>query len=179
MNLDCRCSVCSQTLIPWKWTRYSLSHVWLYATPKTAACHAPLSMGFSRQEYWSGLPCPPPGDLPDSGIQPRFPSLQVDSLLSEPPGRPTNSSDCLSVPWNQADINDNNIWAEETRETAPSASLHPDLCPVVSSARKARHRLSVPGKANMSSPICPLVPWAVKDPLLGSYTFCPLLYHTE
>ena len=49
----------------------------------TVVCHTPLSMGFSRQEYWSGLPCPPPGDLPDPGIEPSFPpspALQVDSL---------------------------------------------------------------------------------------------------
>ena len=47
-----------------------LSCVRLFATPWTAACQAPLSMGFSRQEYWSGLPCPPPGDLPNPGIEP-------------------------------------------------------------------------------------------------------------
>ena len=58
-------------------------------TPKTVACQAPLSMGFSRQGYWSGLPCPPPGDLPNPGIEPRCPSLQADSLPSEPPGKPT------------------------------------------------------------------------------------------
>ena len=46
------------------------SRVWLFATPWTSACQAPLSMGFPRQEYWSGLPCPPPGDLPDPGIKP-------------------------------------------------------------------------------------------------------------
>ena len=46
--------------------------------------------GFSRQEYWSGLPCPPPGDLPNQGIEPRSPALQADSLLSEPPGKPKN-----------------------------------------------------------------------------------------
>ena len=44
--------------------------------------------GFSRQEYWSGLPCPPPGDLPSPGIELRSPTLQVDSLPSEPPGKP-------------------------------------------------------------------------------------------
>ena len=49
-------------------------------TPWTAACQAPLSMGFSRQEYWSGLPFPSPGDLPDPGIEPMSPSLQADSL---------------------------------------------------------------------------------------------------
>ena len=57
-------------------------------TPWTAIRQAPLSMKFSRQEYWSGLPCPPPGDLPDPGIKPRSPALQVDSLLSEPRGKP-------------------------------------------------------------------------------------------
>ena len=66
----------------------SLSHVQLLATPWTVAYQAPLSMGFSRQEYWSGLPCPPPGDLPDPGIEPRSPALQADSLLFEPPGKP-------------------------------------------------------------------------------------------
>ena len=44
--------------------------------------------GFSRQEYWSGLPCPPPGDLPNPGIEPKFPTLQADSLPSEPSGKP-------------------------------------------------------------------------------------------
>ena len=48
-------------------------------------------MGFSRQEYWSGWPCPPPGDLPSPGIKPRSPALQTDSLLSEPPGKPKNT----------------------------------------------------------------------------------------
>ena len=47
--------------------------------------------GFSRQEYWSGLPCPPPGDLPNPGTEPRFPALQADSLSSEPPGKPYHS----------------------------------------------------------------------------------------
>ena len=51
-----------------------------FATPWTAAHQAPLSMGFSRQEQWSGLPCPPPGDRPNPGIEPTSPALQVDSL---------------------------------------------------------------------------------------------------
>ena len=50
-------------------------------TPGTVAHHAPLSMVFSRQEYWSGLPCPPAGDLPDPGIKPTSLALQLDSLL--------------------------------------------------------------------------------------------------
>ena len=66
----------------------SLSRVQLFVTPLTIAHKAPLSMEFSRQEYWSGLPFPSPGDLPDSGIKPRSPVLQADTLLSEPPGKP-------------------------------------------------------------------------------------------
>ena len=62
----------------------SLSHVRLLATPWTVAYQAPLSMGFSRQEYWSGLPFPSSGDLPDPGIKPRCPALQADALTSEP-----------------------------------------------------------------------------------------------
>ena len=54
------------------------SHVQHFVTPWTGACQAPLSMGFSRQEYWSGLPCPPPGDLPNPGIEP--PSLKSPAL---------------------------------------------------------------------------------------------------
>ena len=58
------------------------------ATRWTVARQAPPSMGFSRQEYWSGLPCSPPGDLPDPGLEPGSSSLQADSLPSEPPGKP-------------------------------------------------------------------------------------------
>ena len=64
-----------------------LSRVQLFATPWTIACQAPPSMGFYRQEYLSGLPFPSPGDLPDPGIEPWFPALQADSLLSETPGK--------------------------------------------------------------------------------------------
>ena len=65
----------------------SLSRVRLFATPWTVAYQAPLSMGFSRQEYWSGLPFPSPGDLPDPGFEPRSPALEADALTSEPPGK--------------------------------------------------------------------------------------------
>ena len=63
-----------------------LSRVRLFATPWTVAHQAPPSMEFSRQEYWSGLPFPSPGDLPDPGIEPGSPALQADALPSEPPG---------------------------------------------------------------------------------------------
>ena len=63
----------------------SLSHVRLFRTPWTVAHQAPLSMGFSRQEYWSGLPFPSPGELPDPGTEPVSPALQANALTSEPP----------------------------------------------------------------------------------------------
>ena len=66
----------------------SLSRIRLLATPWTAASQAPPSMGFSRQEYWSGAPLPSPGDLPDSGIEPGSPALQADALPSKSPGKP-------------------------------------------------------------------------------------------
>ena len=66
----------------------SLSRLRFFATPCTVARQDPLSMGFSRQEYWSGLPFPSPGDLPNPGIEPGSPALQADALSSEPPGKP-------------------------------------------------------------------------------------------
>ena len=62
-----------------------------FLTLWTAACQPPLSLEFSRQECWSGLPLPSPGDLPDPGIEPGSPTLQADSSLSEPPGKPKNT----------------------------------------------------------------------------------------
>ena len=66
----------------------SLSHVRLFATPWTVAYQAPPLMGFSRQEYWIGLPFLFPGDLPDPGIEPGSPAFQADALTSELPGKP-------------------------------------------------------------------------------------------
>ena len=60
-----------------------LSRVRLFTTPWTVAYQAPPAMGFSRQEFWSGLPFPSPGDLPDPGIEPRSPAFQADALTSE------------------------------------------------------------------------------------------------
>ena len=75
----------------------------IFVTPWTTAHQAPLSMRFSRQGYWSGLPFPSPGDLPNPGIEPRSPALQADSLLTELQGKPSNSGApqnkvCLSFP---------------------------------------------------------------------------------
>ena len=66
----------------------SPSRVRLFETSWTVAGQASLSTGFSRQEYWSGLPFPSPGDLPDPGTEPRSPALQADSLPAEPPRKP-------------------------------------------------------------------------------------------
>ena len=63
----------------------------------TVAHQAPLSMGLSRQEYWSRLPFPSPGDLPDSGIEPRSPTLQADALTSEPSGKAHDSEVMLKI----------------------------------------------------------------------------------
>ena len=60
----------------------------LFVTPWPVAYQAPPSMEFSRQEYWTELPFPSPGDLPDLGIEPKSPALQADALPSEPPGKP-------------------------------------------------------------------------------------------
>ena len=73
------------------------SHVQLFATLWTVACQAPLSLGILLQEYWSGLPGPPPGDLPGPGIKPRSaaaPALQVDSFPAAPLGKP---STCMLI----------------------------------------------------------------------------------
>ena len=78
--------------IPWEETSISvvqsLSRVQLFATHWTVAHEASLSVEFSRQEYWSGLPFPSPGDFPDPGIKPGSPALQADSLPSENQGSP-------------------------------------------------------------------------------------------
>ena len=67
---------------------HSLNHVQLFVTPWTIARQAPPSMGLSKQEYWSGLPFPSPGDRPNSGIEPGSPTLHADPLPYEPPRKP-------------------------------------------------------------------------------------------
>ena len=74
--------------LPSPFSTHVLSCVQLFATPWTVAHQAPPSVEFSRQEYWSGLPCPPPGNHPNPGIEPRSPTLQLDSLPSEQSGKP-------------------------------------------------------------------------------------------
>ena len=74
---DTRCGVCVCVL----------SCVWLFAILKTVACQAPLSLGFPSQEYWSGLPFPPPGDLPDPAIKPASPAVTGGFFAAVPPGK--------------------------------------------------------------------------------------------
>ena len=73
----------------------SLSHVRLFATPWTVAHQAPLSVGFPKEEYWSKLPFPSAGDLPDPGIEPGSPALQADSLPSVLPKNPVINKEML------------------------------------------------------------------------------------
>ena len=75
----------------------SLSRVQLFATPWTVAFQAPPPMEYSRQDYWSGLPFPSPGHLPDPGIEPRSPALQADTLSSELPGKPHKMKGKLKI----------------------------------------------------------------------------------
>ena len=80
------------TLMTSLWLKYYLlSRVWLFVIPWAVTCQAPLSMKFSRQEYWSGLSFPSPWYLLNPGIEPRSPALQADSLPPEPPGKPRNT----------------------------------------------------------------------------------------
>ena len=67
-----------------------------FATPRAVACQVPLSIEFSRQEYWSGLPFPSPGDLSDPGIKAGTPALQANSLPSEPAGKPILPKETLT-----------------------------------------------------------------------------------
>ena len=81
---------------------HALNSVQLLATPQTIVHQSPLSMGFSRQEYWSGWPCPSPWDLPDAGIKPtssESPALQMSSLPTEPPGEPLSVIESEANMW--------------------------------------------------------------------------------
>ena len=132
-------------------------------TPWTVAHQTPLSMGFSRQEHWSGLPFPSTGDLPDPGIKPRSPALQADSLLSEPPGKPQLNhggpprawsttgapvpfpQPCPSVPLEAA--------------TAGPAAVSAGKRPASACGHLAAHRTSAPGTGGRSAHLLRQVPW--------------------
>ena len=78
---------------------WSFSHIRLSATPWTIAAGLLCPWEFSRQEYWSSLPWPPPGDFPNPEIEPRSPTLQADSLPSQPPGKPIHTHTHTCIDW--------------------------------------------------------------------------------
>ena len=99
----------------------SLSRVRLFATPWTVPYQAPLPMGFSRQEYWSGLPVPSAEDLPKPGIEPWSPTLQTDALLSELPGNICIMNYLVTVSITSV-----------TLHMVQSSSLSSEICPILS-----------------------------------------------
>jgi len=116
----------------WKWS-HSLSRVRLFATPWTIAYQAPPSMGFSRQECWSGLPFYSPGDLPDPGIEPRSPALRADALPSEPPGKLENVVQFSSVQFSRSVVF-YSLWLHESQHArppcpSPTPRVHSDSRP--------------------------------------------------
>ena len=101
------------------------SRVWLFVTPWTVARQAPLSMGFSRQDYCSGLPCPPPEDLPDPGIKPMsltLPVLTGSSLPCTPLGKPTTASWCHAIAWERTSARDEGAFSPTLIQTHRSAT---------------------------------------------------------
>ena len=98
------------------------------ATPWIVACQAPLSVGFSRQEYWSGLPFLSPGDLPDPGIEPRSPALQTDSLLTELWGKCKNFNNKVilqsqNLPIRKRLISSQDWWAVSEHRHQPGLQV--------------------------------------------------------
>ena len=112
----------------------SLCRVRLFATPWTVAYWAPLSMGFSGQGDWSGLPFPSPGDLPNPGIEPRSPALQADTLPSEPLGRP--------LPYSRPKVNTD--WVNRCK--------HQSWCVCVLAGVGVGHRVCLPWSPQVIQP---------------------------
>ena len=121
--------------LTWGWSlgnhdhfAWALSCVWLFVTPWTVGHQAPLSLGFSRQEYWSALPFPHPGDLPDPGMEPMFPvspTLQVDSLPLSHQGTPSLESRKMSRLFQSILVHNNFVFIVKIsqKEWLPLAAL--------------------------------------------------------
>ena len=141
---------------------FSRCRVHLFATPWTVACQAPLSMAFLRQEYWSGLPFPSPGDLPSPGIEPASPALTGRFFTPEPPGKPQSMTLAflISFPWeNWKDLRlyslrkvteGNPTWARSWQAWSIGSTVrHPvfiiSVIRIMSACRRAGHLLRKKG----------------------------------
>ena len=141
------CCTAWQILVSWKWKWKSLSCVRLFVTPWTIQ-----SMEFSRPEYWSGLPFPSPGDLPNPGIEPRSPTMQADSLPAEPQEKPKNTGmGGLSLlqwffptqEWNQGLLHCRWILYQLSYQGSPDQGSNP--CPL-----QWKHRVLTTGPQGIS-----------------------------
>ena len=125
----------SVTHIVWELSRSSC--VWLFVTLWTVAHQAPLSVGFSRQECWSGLPCLPWGDLPNLGIEPHLPvspALQAYYLSLAPPGKPITHDQFSSVQFSHSVVS-NSLWPHGLQHAGlpcplPTAGAYSNSCPL-------------------------------------------------
>ena len=115
------------------------SHVWLSETPWTVTLQAPLSMGFSRQEYWSELPCPPPGDLPDPGIEPT--SLASPALA----GRFFTTSTTWELPNGSQCRTKNNTHEQPAAPSFPCWPKESTLVPILGKQSRISNSLIFPG----------------------------------
>ena len=110
-----------------------LSRAQLFATPWTVAYQAPPSVGFSRQEYWSGLPFPPPGDLPNPGIEPGSPALQADAVAFPEPPESTHyymANPFMANRWGNSGNSDRLYfpWAPRSLQMVTAAMKLKDAC---------------------------------------------------
>ena len=141
----------------------SLQHPGVYV-----ARQAPLSMEFSRQEYWSGLLFPPPGDLPNPGIKPWSPSLQADSLLSEPPGI-VNHTQKILVLYNSTDRYHYLRYADDTTLMGESEEeLKSLLMKVKEESEKVGLKCSIQRTKIMASG--PITSWQIDGETMGTVT---------
>ena len=141
-----------------------LSGVWLFATPwRALLCHE-----FSRQEYWSGWPFPPPGDLPYPGVEPGSDTLQADSLSLEPPGKPLvflGGAPHVLLMWECPNPRRESFWSQETSDFSLCCSQHPFYFGITTEQPN-----SIPHPMNFSCCFCQLFPFNLQVSVFS----CPL-----
>ena len=113
-------------------------------TPWTVACQSPLSVEFSRQEHWSGLPFSSPGDLSDPGIQPGSPALQADALPSKPPGNQVRTALSTSYILSHLSLTNGLLWWLSGEESISQCRRHEDSSSIPGLGRS-------PGEGNDNS----------------------------